>query len=321
MAAAQQKGNGKGKGATGKGKGKQQSTNYSPQDQLWTLNGKIVWDPAGWFAVARKADSMNKLILYDQHRNEVDVEEWLTGQQDKGSAAPIACPDQPADAPKVILTDQKRLANLKAQAASIATEIANCVKSALEEGDPENISAIHSGFIQAQTANAQAINEMTTKIAATPPTEETNAEMKKRLHKTMQEWSIATKAFESKTALNNELHRQAKELQAKIRQSDVELAEAVVHEAHMRKEYDDSHAQFPGGHAKLLPQQCLTPLTFDTDGVHRVSKLLTIAEEHRTKFTNADEWQNNTLLIFRQELEIDTAISELFASHCRQETR
>ena len=74
MAATQRKGKGRGQGTKGKGKGKQQSTNYSPQDQLWTLNGKLIWDPAGWFAVARKTDSTNKLILYDQHRNEVDVE-------------------------------------------------------------------------------------------------------------------------------------------------------------------------------------------------------------------------------------------------------
>ena len=37
----QQKGKGKGKGTKGKGKGKQQSTNYSPQDQLLTPNGKL----------------------------------------------------------------------------------------------------------------------------------------------------------------------------------------------------------------------------------------------------------------------------------------
>ena len=66
----------------------------------------------------------------------------------------------------------------------------------------------------------------------------------------------------------------------------------------MRKEYDDVHAQFPGGHAKLILQQCQNPLTFDTDGVHRVSKLLTIAEEHRSKFTTADEWRTKTCLVF-----------------------
>jgi hypothetical protein len=137
--------------------------------------------------VARVSDSTSKLILYDQHRNEIDVEAWLATQPDKVQAPPFAGADKPPDTlPKVAPTDQMKLATLKALVASIATEIANCVRRAGEEGDPDNISATHSGLILAQTANAQAINEAHAKIAASPPVEETSAEMKKRLHKTMQ---------------------------------------------------------------------------------------------------------------------------------------
>ena len=133
----------------------------------------MIRDPAGWYATARKSGSMDTLTLYDQNRKEVDVETWLAEHQDKPAAVPIAGPDQPTDpSAKAVLTDQKRLANLKAQAASIDTEIANCVKSAAEEGDPEAISPIHTGFIQAQIASQQAINEVNARIAAAPPTEE-----------------------------------------------------------------------------------------------------------------------------------------------------
>ena len=163
----------------------------------------MIWDPARWYATARKSGSMDKLILYDQNKKEVDVEQWIAEHQDSVAAVPIAGPEKPTDvAAKETLTDQKRLANLKAQAASIVTEIANCVKSAVEEGDPDHISDTHSGFIQAQTANQQAINEVNARIAAAPPTEETNAEMKKRLNTCMQEWNIATKAHENALTQN-----------------------------------------------------------------------------------------------------------------------
>ncbi len=48
-----------------------------------------------------------------------------------------------------------KLAKLKAQAASLATGIANCVKGAREDGDPDIISDILTGFMQAQVANAK----------------------------------------------------------------------------------------------------------------------------------------------------------------------
>ena len=162
---------------------------------------------------------------------------------------------------------------------------------------------------------------MNARIAAAPPTEETNAEMKKRLNKCMQEWNIATKAHEIALTQNEELHQQAKDLQAKVQQSDADLAIAAAHEAIMRKEYDEVHVNFPGGQAKLLLTQCLNPLTYDTDGVFRVSKLLTIAEEHRGKYTTLEEWTNKTMHIFKTELAIDAAICELFKEHCSKETR
>jgi hypothetical protein len=317
-----EKGKGRGKGTKGKGKGKQNSTFFPHADQLWTLSGQMIRDPHGWYATARRSGSMDTLTLYDQNKKEVDVEKWIADHQDKAATIPIAGPvQQPDPALKAVITDQKRLANLKAQAASIATEIANCVKCAAEEGDPDQISDIHSGFIRTQTANQLAINEMNARIAAAPPSEETNAEMKKRLNKCMQEWNIATKAHEIALTQNEELHQQAKDLKAKVVQSDDDLAIAAAHEATMRKEYDEVHANFPGGQAKLLLTQCQNPLTYDTDGVFRVSKLLTIAEEHRGKYTTLEDWTNKTMHIFRTELAIDTAICELFKEHCGQDVR
>ena len=83
----------------------------------------------------------------------------------------------------------------------------------------------------------------------------------------MQEWNIATKAYESAEAHNKELHQQQQELSRRILQSDADLAEAATHEAAMRKDYDKANAQYPGGCAKLLLRPCQNPLTYDAEGV------------------------------------------------------
>jgi hypothetical protein len=110
-----------------------------------------------------------------QHPNELTEAQPaypISGQSDKGQT-----PETP---------DLSKLARLRAQGAIITTEIAACVQLAIDNGDLGIISSTHAAIVQAQVTNAQDISDISGTVASAPPTEETTADIRKRLNKAHQ---------------------------------------------------------------------------------------------------------------------------------------